>query len=88
MITEFKADLTAARTATLAEDYVTALRYARAARLALATIPDSELDREKISVSRDDIDLMIRDLSRQARAQSATESGNPLQTIKTRFTRD
>ena len=87
MIAEFKSDLASARTATLAGDYITALRYARAARLALASIPDAELDREKISISRDDIDFMIKDLSRQAKVQSATENGGGIQNITTRFTR-
>lgn len=91
MVSELKASIAAAYAAINAENYVLALRHARAARVALMCIPDSELQGEKIAITRDDVDLMINDLNRQANAQVASETtavnGAGVQTLKTRFLR-
>jgi hypothetical protein len=87
MLTEFKAAITSAMTFSTAGDYVTALIHARTARIALMGIPDSELDREKIAYSRDDMDAMIRDLQRAASAQQSAESGGPFSSTDIVYTR-
>lgn len=75
LFTKFKAAVEAATDAALVQDYSTALVQARAARIALTAIPKSELDREVIEHSRDDLDAMIRDLERSVSEQESTRTG-------------
>lgn len=87
MITEFKSSIASARTAILSQDYATALVHARAARMALTAIAKSELDREQIEYSREDLDAMIRDLQRSATAQQNASAGGPFSSTDIVYTR-
>lgn len=75
LVTEFKKAVTAATKAAAAQDYKTALVQARAARIALVGIPTSELAQEKIEFSRDDLDLLIKDLQTAQSEQELEANG-------------
>lgn len=84
MVAKFLASIDAAYTAVNAGDYSTALRHARAARIAMSAIPKSELDRERIELTREGLDSMIDDLQRQANA--TTNNGRPFQEMPIVYT--
>lgn len=75
LVTKFREAIEAATDAALNAYYDTALVKARAARIALTAIPISELSNEKIEHSREDLDLMIRDLTKAASEQKSLRNG-------------
>jgi esterase/lipase superfamily enzyme len=75
LITDFKQDVASMVAAIRIQDHASALVHARAARAALIGIPNTELDREKIEFSRDDLDNQIRDLERAQRNKQIEDYG-------------
>lgn len=86
LFTKFKTAIEAATDAALLQDYQTALVNARAARIALTAIPIREISTEKIEHSREDLDLMIRDLERSVSEQEASRTGL-MQETRVHYTR-
>lgn len=75
LVTDFKKAIANATKAAASQDYATAIVHARAARIALMGIPNSELAQEKIEFNRDDLESLMNDLRQAASEQQATNTG-------------
>lgn len=83
-LTNFKADLLAARTAIGEGDYDTAETSLMQARMSLAAIPDRELDKMKMAYSREDLDALQRQIN-TARNRAAVASRGFIQRTRIKY---